>query len=57
MSVLVWLSPPVVAVIAATGWIWWRGRPPRPPSAADSMASYQRFRAALGDGEDRVPRS
>lgn len=53
MSVLVWLVPPVVAVLLATAWTWWRGRPPRPPTAQESMRRYEQFRAALSEAERR----
>lgn len=54
MSVLVWLAPPVASVLLAATWVWWRGRPPRPADASESVARYQQFRAALESAEQRA---
>jgi hypothetical protein len=53
MSVLVWLTPPVAAVLLGSVWAWWRARPPKPQDAADSVAAYERFRSALQHAEQR----
>ena len=50
-SWLVWLLPVPVATLAAVAWAWWRSRPPAPADPRDSVADYERFRRALGGGE------
>jgi cytochrome c-type biogenesis protein CcmH/NrfF len=54
MWVLAWtLTGPVVAVVLAMVWMWWRTRPRRPADTAESVAEYERFRAALAGEEHR----
>ena len=58
MWVLAWtLTGPVVAIVLAMVWIWWRTHPRRPADTTHSVAEYQRFRSALaGDQEARRKR-
>jgi cytochrome c-type biogenesis protein CcmH/NrfF len=54
MWILAWtLTGPVVAILLATLWIWWRTRPRRPADTSESMAEYQKFRSALAEAEAR----
>lgn len=53
MSVLVWLlGIPLSAVLAAC-WGAWRSRPTGPQDPSDSVAAYERFRAAMQPPVDR----
>jgi hypothetical protein len=47
MAVLLWTFAPVMALVLATGWAHWRGRPRGPVDAQDSISEYERFRAAI----------
>lgn len=47
MSPLLWLIPPPVAVLLAVLWNAWTGRVRGPEEPRDSVAAYERFRAAL----------
>ena len=54
VSILFWTFAPVVALVLATGWAHWRSRPRPPVDAQDSMAEYERFRAAIIGSHTRV---
>ena len=46
-SWLLWLAPVPLATLAAIAWTAWSGRARGPAEAEDSVAAYERFRAAL----------
>jgi hypothetical protein len=47
MSPFVWWIFPIVATLVASCWVGWTRRTRRPPSDADTVEAYERFRAAL----------
>lgn len=47
MSPLVWLAIPALATLLAIAWASWSTRARGPEEALDSVAAYERFRAAL----------
>lgn len=48
MSILAWtLGLPTVATVLAIGWVHWATRPRGPIEARESVAQYERFRAAM----------
>lgn len=47
MSPLVWLVIPAVATLLAIAWASWSTRTRGPEETHDSVAAYERFRAAL----------
>jgi hypothetical protein len=51
MQTLGWLAIPVVTTVAAVGWVAWLGRPRKPKATFDSLARYERFRAAVSRAE------
>jgi len=50
-SWILWLSPVIVAPLLAVVWITWAARPRGPEEARQTVQEYDRFRAALTDGE------
>jgi len=44
---LLWLLPVPLATVGAIAWGAWSGRTRGPQDAADSVAAYEKFRAAL----------
>lgn len=44
---LLWLLPVPLATVAAIAWTAWSSRTRGPQDAADGVAAYERFRAAL----------
>jgi hypothetical protein len=47
-EVIAWLGIPVLATLAAIVWVLWAARPKPRQDVIDSVASYERFKAALG---------
>ncbi len=58
-SWLLWLAPLPLATVGAIAWTAWAGRTRRPAEGAATVASYERFRAALAApapaGHDATP--
>ena len=48
---ILWLSPVIIAPLLAVVWITWAARPRGPEEARSTVQQYDRFRAALKDGE------
>jgi outer membrane lipoprotein-sorting protein len=46
-QVLAWLGIPVLATLAAIVWVMWTSRPRARQDVSDSVAGYERFKAAL----------
>ena len=46
-AVIGWLGIPILATLAATAWVLWVRRPKPREDVVDSVASYERFKAAL----------
>lgn len=57
MSNLAWLGIPVVAMILATIWVNWSARPRGPQDPRETVAAYERFRAAMSAAASRDRRS
>lgn len=59
-SALWWLAIPVAATLSAIGWVAWSTRTRPPADMEDTVADYERFRAATESrtdpGSDRKPR-
>jgi hypothetical protein len=54
MAILVWtLGLPTVATILAILWVHWAQRPRGPVETHESVAAYERFKAAIGSGSQR----
>ena len=49
---LLWLLPVPLATAGAIAWAAWSSRTRGPQDAADGVAAYARFRAALAPRED-----
>lgn len=48
MAILAWtLGLPTVATIIAIAWVHWASRPRGPAATHESLAAYERFKAAL----------
>lgn len=48
MAILAWtLGLPTMATIIAIGWVYWASRPRGPAATQESVAAYERFKAAL----------
>ncbi|HLZ38021.1 MAG TPA: hypothetical protein VKP64_09770 [Mycobacteriales bacterium] len=47
MSVLAWLAIPLAATFVAIVWAYFAARPRRSARVLDTMAAYERFRAAM----------
>jgi hypothetical protein len=47
MGVLVWWIIPLIAGVLAALWAAWSARTPRPGGDRESLATYERFRAAM----------
>jgi hypothetical protein len=52
-EVIAWLGIPVLATLAAIVWVLWAARPRPRQDVIDSVASYERFKAALAGSEAR----
>jgi hypothetical protein len=46
-SALWWLAIPVVATLLAVGWVGWSSRDRPPADMHDTVAEYERFKAAI----------
>ena len=53
MQTLGWLAIPVLATAAAVAWVSWAARP-RKVVRFDSLARYERFRAAVSSDSRRI---
>ena len=52
-EVIAWLGIPVLATLAAIVWVLWAARPRPRQDVIDSVASYERFKAALAGSDAR----
>ena len=57
MANVAWLGIPVIAVLFATAWAHWSARPRGPEDPTQSVAAYERFRAAMSSGPGSGPRT
>jgi hypothetical protein len=62
VSALVWLMIPLGALVLASLWVAWSGRPRRRPGPYEGIARHERFKAAFEanrapDRSDGSPRS
>lgn len=58
MAWVLWLSAPIGTTALAAIWVWWRGRPARPPGIAETMRRHDAYLAALvtkARGSERTP--
>jgi hypothetical protein len=53
MTVLAWLAIPLAATLVAIVWAYFAARPRR-TKVLDTMAAYERFRAAMASGSPPV---
>ncbi|MCL2780654.1 MAG: hypothetical protein FWD74_04040 [Actinomycetia bacterium] len=51
-----WLAAPIVATALAAALTWWRGRPRRARSTAESITAHRAFLDALGTAGAAEPR-
>lgn len=55
MAILVWtLGLPTVATLLAIVWVHWSQRPRGPVETHESVAAYERFKAAFGAPAQRT---
>lgn len=54
-GVLLWLAPPVLVTVLGSLWVWWRHRPARRPSAAETDLSREQDLRRMRDQLHRRP--
>ena len=52
MATIAWLGIPLAATLLAIAWVFWVSRPRPPADMHETLASYERFKAAMS-GERR----